>query len=191
MLAAGASATLRRRSRSGAARIALLRARPLLAITGTPLISAGPLLTITRALLLAVTRLLTAGAEITVLVTVTLVVVTILVALLVVVFPIPHDGCVSDDARTETDGEDCRGGSCNGGALAPRGFLRCRLPCRGASSHSLVARRLGGRSLRDRLQGRVCERASPLLLGDRWHLRRFRLRFMGGQHLGLLRNLRL
>ena len=161
--------TLRGRSRAGAARIALLGAWPLLAITGTPLISAGPLLTVTGTLLLAVTRLLlTAGPEILILIPVALVVVTILVALLVVAFPIPHDGCVSNDARTETNGEDCRGDSCNGGALAPRGFLRCRLPCRGASSHGLVARLIVGRSPRDRLQGRAGERIAAFLLGNRW-----------------------
>lgn len=66
-----------------------------------------------------------------------------------------------------------------------------RLPCRGARSHGLVTPLIVGRSPRDRLQGRASKRIAGLLLGDGRHLRRFRLRRMGGQHLGLLRNLRL
>ena len=189
--AAGASSALRRRTGPSASGIPLLRTEPLLVnatilliVTGTLLDISGPLLIVLR--VLTVTR-----TEVIALSPAALVVGTVLVSLFVVVLSIPHHGGVSDDTRAKADGEDSGGCSGDSRALAPRGLLRCRLPCRGASSHGLVTRLIVGRSPRDRLQGRVGERASPLLLGDRWHLRRFRLRFMGGQHLGLLRNLRL
>ena len=164
----------------------LTMTRALLTITGTLLLA------VTGTLLLAVTRmLLTAGAEITVLVTVTLVVVTVFVALLVEVLTIAHNGRMRDDARAEADRQHCCCGAGDGRALAPRGLLRCRHLCRGASSHGLVTHLIVGRSPRHRLQGRASKRIVGLLLGDGRHLRRFRLRRMGGQHLGLLRNLRL
>ena len=164
----------------------------LLTVTRRLLAVAGALPLPTRALLLTVTRrLATAGVDITILVAVTLIVVAVLVALLVVVLSIPHHGGMGDDARAETDGEDCRGSSCNGGALSPRGFLRRRRTCLSASCHRLVARLIVGRRLRDRLQGRTSKRIAGLLLGDGRHLHRFRLRCMGGQYLGLLRDLRL
>ena len=168
--------------------------RALLTITGTLLLAVTGtlLLAVTGTLLLAVTRLLlTAGAEITVLVTVTLVVVTVFVALLVEVLTIAHNGRMRDDARAEADRQHCCCGAGDGRALAPRGLLRCRHPCRGARSHGLVTHLIVGRSPRHRLQGRASKRIVGLLLGDGRHLRRFRLRCMGGQHLGLLRNLRL
>jgi len=159
----------------------------LLTVTGTLLLA------ISGTLLLAVTGtlLLAAGAEITALVTVTLVVVAVFVALLVEVMTIAHNGRMRDDARAEADGQHCCCGAGDGRALAPRGLLRCRLLCRGARSHGLVTPLIVGRSPRDRLQGRASKRIAGLLLGDGRHLRRFRLRRMGGQHLGLLRNLRL
>ena len=99
ILAAGASASLRGRSRAGAAGIALLGARPLSLTVTRSLLAAG-------ALLLAVTRtLLTiAGAEILILVAVALVADNVLVALLIEVLTIAHDGRMRDDARAEADG---------------------------------------------------------------------------------------
>lgn len=99
ILAAGASASLRGRSRAGAAGIALLTARPLLLAAPRSLLAArAPMLAVTRTLLTI------AGGEFLVLVAVALVADTVLVALLIEVLTIAHDGRMRDDARTEADG---------------------------------------------------------------------------------------
>ncbi|MDU2193360.1 MAG: hypothetical protein E7E22_06485 [Actinomyces sp.] len=104
----------------------------MLTVTGTLLLTVTGtlLLTVTGTLLLAVTGtlLLAAGAEITVLVTVTLVADTVFVALLVEVMTIAHNGRMRDDARAEADGQHCCCGAGDGRALAPRGLLRCGSP---------------------------------------------------------------
>lgn len=96
-----------------------------------------------------------------------------------------------DDARAEADAQHRSCGAGDGRALAPRSLLRCRLERRDASCHGLVTGMVIDRSPRDRLQGRASRRIAGLLLGDGRHPRRFRLRHVRGQDLGLLRGLRL
>ena len=96
-----------------------------------------------------------------------------------------------DDARAEADGQQCRCGAGDSCALAPRGLLRCGLDCRSASSHGLVTGLVVDRRARDALQGCAGERASPLLLCDGRHLRRFHLGYVRGQDFGLIRGLQL
>ena len=140
----------------------------MLITAGSLAIIALPLLIIARPLLLAVTRTLpiTSATGILILGPVTLIVGAVLVPLFVVVLSIPHHGGMGNDARAEADGEDgsCRSG--DGRALAPRGFLRCRLERRGASCHGLVTRWVVGRRSRDGLQGRASKRIAGCLLGD-------------------------
>ena len=144
------------------------------------------LLTVTGTLLLAVTRLLTAGAEITVLVTVTLVVVAVFVALLVEVLTIAHNGRMRDDTRAKADGEDSGGCSGDSRALAPRGLLRRRLTHLRSGCHGLVTLLFVGRRPRNRLQRHTSKRIGALLMSDGRHLRRFYLRHVGGENLCLL-----